>query len=73
MGVCPRLEFDNIMFIKCLEYNFYTYGAFELSCNHIANSWRLVWYLYNTLGYLVRIVYKVIDILDHVTGAEMFR
>ena len=38
MGVCPRLEFDNIMFIKCLEYDFYTYGAFELSCNHIANS-----------------------------------
>ena len=23
MGVCPRLEFDNIMFIICLGYVFY--------------------------------------------------
>ena len=37
MGVCPRLEFDNIMFIKCLGYDFYTYGAFEFLCNSIAN------------------------------------
>ena len=22
-GVCPRLEFDNIMFINCLGYDFY--------------------------------------------------
>ena len=22
MGVCPRLEFDNIMFINCLGYDF---------------------------------------------------
>ena len=22
MGVCPRLEFDNIMFINCLGYGF---------------------------------------------------
>ena len=29
MGVCPRLEFDNIMFINCLGYDFYIYGAFE--------------------------------------------
>ena len=29
MGVCPRLEFDYIMFIICLGYDFYTYGAFE--------------------------------------------
>ena len=29
MGVCPRLEFDNIMFISCLGYDFYIYGAFE--------------------------------------------
>ena len=28
MGVCPRLEFDNIMFINCLGYDFYIYGAF---------------------------------------------
>ena len=26
-GVCPRLEFDNIMFINCLGYDFYIYGA----------------------------------------------
>ena len=27
--VCPRLEFDNNMFINCLGYDFYIYGAFE--------------------------------------------
>ena len=37
MGVCPRLEFDNIMFIDCLMYDFYIYGAFEFLCNPIAN------------------------------------
>ena len=31
MGVCPRLEFDIIMFINCLGYDFYIYGAFEFS------------------------------------------
>ena len=36
-GVCPRLEFDNIMFINCLGYDFYIYGAFEFLCNSIAN------------------------------------
>ena len=36
MGVCPRLEFDNIMFINCLGYDFYIYGAFEFLCNSIA-------------------------------------
>ena len=38
MGVCPRLDFDNIMFINCLGYDFYIYGAFEFLCNSIANS-----------------------------------
>ena len=37
MGVCPGLEFDNIMFINCLGYDFYIYGAFEFLCNSIAN------------------------------------
>ena len=37
MGVCPRLEFDYIMFINCLGYDFYIYGAFEFLCNSIAN------------------------------------
>ena len=37
MGVCPRLEFDDIMFINCLGYDFYIYGAFEFLCNSIAN------------------------------------
>ena len=37
MGVCPRLEFDNIMFINCLGHNFYINGAFEFLCNSIAN------------------------------------
>ena len=37
VGVCPRLEFDNIMFINCLGYDFYIYGAFEFLCNSIAN------------------------------------
>ena len=35
MGVCPRLEFDNIMFINCLGYDFYTYGAYECLFNSI--------------------------------------
>ena len=29
MGVCPRLDFENIMLFNCLEYNFNIYGAFE--------------------------------------------
>ena len=37
MGVCPRLEFNNIMFSNCLGYDFYIYGAFESLCNSIAN------------------------------------
>ena len=37
MGVCPRLEFDNIKFSNCLGYDFYIYGAFEFLCNSIAN------------------------------------
>ena len=36
MEVCPRLEFDNIMFINCLGYDFYIYGAFEFLFNSIA-------------------------------------
>ena len=36
MGVFPRLEFDNIMFINCLGYGFYINGAFEFLCNSIA-------------------------------------
>ena len=40
MGVCPRLEFDNIMFINRLGYDFYIYGAFEVLCNSIANLRR---------------------------------
>ena len=31
-------------------------------CNSIANLWRHVWYHYNTLGYPVIIISKVIDI-----------
>ena len=62
IGVCPRLEFDNIMFNYCLGYYFYINGAFEFLCNSIANLWRHVWYHYNTLGYPVIIISKVIDI-----------
>ena len=29
MGVCPRLEFDHIMHICCLGYDYYNYGAFD--------------------------------------------
>ena len=29
IGVCPRLEFDNSVFINCLRYDFYIYGAFD--------------------------------------------
>ena len=35
MGVCPRLEFENIMLFNCLGYNFNIYGAFEFLCNYI--------------------------------------
>ena len=35
MGVCPRLEFYNSMFINCLGYDSYIYGAFEFLCNCI--------------------------------------
>ena len=35
MGVCPRLEFDNIMFINCLGYDFYIKGAFDFLCNSL--------------------------------------
>ena len=37
MGVCARLEFDNIMFNNCLGDDFYNYGAFEFLCNSVAN------------------------------------
>ena len=62
IGVCPRLEFDNIMLFNCLGYDFYIYGAFEFLCNSIANLWRHEWYHYNTLGYPVIIISEVIDI-----------
>ena len=37
MGVCPRLDFENIMLFNCLGYNFNIYGAFGSLCNSIAN------------------------------------
>ena len=37
MEDCPRLEFDNIMCVNCLAYDFYIYGAFEFLCNSIDN------------------------------------
>ena len=37
MGICPRLEFDNSMFINCLGYYFFIYDAFEFLCDPIAN------------------------------------
>ena len=37
IGVCLRLEFDNIMSFNCLRYDFYIYDAFEFLCNSIAN------------------------------------
>ena len=62
MGVCPRLDFDNIMLFNCLGYNFNIYGAFEFLCNSIANLLRHERYHYNTLGYPGIIISKVIDI-----------
>ena len=29
MGICPRLDFENIMLFNCLGYNFNIYGTFE--------------------------------------------
>ena len=40
MGVCPRLDFENInknMLFNWPGYDFNIYGAFELLCNSIAN------------------------------------
>ena len=37
MGVCLRLDFDNIMLFNWLGYNFNIYGAFEFIFNSIAN------------------------------------
>ena len=37
MGVCPRLDFDNIILFNCLGYNFNIYGAIAFLCNSIAN------------------------------------
>ena len=37
MGVCPRLDFENIMLFNCLGCNFNIHGAFEFLCNSIAN------------------------------------
>ena len=59
MGVCPRLEFDNIMFINCLGYDFYIYDAFDFLWNSITYSCHHVWYRYHT--YII-IISKVIDI-----------
>ena len=70
MGVCPRLDFENIMLFNCLGYNFNIYGAFEFLCNSIANLWRHEWYHYNTLGYPFIFISKVIDI--YVMDWEMF-
>ena len=36
MGVCPRMEFDNIMIFNCLGYDSFIYGAFEFLSNSIA-------------------------------------
>ena len=33
MGVCPCLNFENIMLFNCLGYNFNIYGEFEFLCN----------------------------------------
>ena len=35
MGVCPRLELDNITLINCLGY--YFYGAFEFNAISLLN------------------------------------
>ena len=37
MRVCPRLQFDNIMHICCLGYDYYNYDAFDFLCNSIVN------------------------------------
>ena len=37
MGVCPRLEFYNIMHICCFGYDYYNYGVFDFLCNSIVN------------------------------------
>ena len=29
MGVCPHFEYDNIMHMYCLGYDYFNYGAFD--------------------------------------------
>ena len=64
MGVCPRLEFDNSMFINCLGYDFYIYGAFEFFYAIILLIYDVM-YDITTISYIrvtVIIISKVIDI-----------
>ena len=37
MGVCPRLDFENVMLCNFLGYNFNIYSAFEFLCDSTAN------------------------------------
>ena len=43
MGVCALLDFDDIMLIYCLGYDFYIYGAFDCLFNSIVNLWSHIW------------------------------
>ena len=70
MGVCSRLEFDDITLINCLGYDFYINCAFEFKCNSIVILWRHVWYYYHTLGYHVINISTVIGM--SCKGAKMF-
>ena len=42
MGVCPRLDFENIMLFNCLGYNFNVYGAFELLIYDVMNDSTII-------------------------------
>ena len=50
MGVCQRLDFDNITLIIPWGMT-YIYGAFEFLCNSIGKLRRHVWYHYHTQGH----------------------
>ena len=46
MGVCPRLDFDNIMLFNCLGYDFYmvrlSFSAIPLLIYNVMNNITII-------------------------------
>ena len=61
MGICPRLDFENIMLFNCLGYTFNIYDALSFYAMPLL-IYDVLNDITNTLGYPVKIISKVIDI-----------